>query len=150
MKLKKTVDYHLKATWHSITKMYNQIAAKYESTQTIGYVLINIEKEGTPATKIAPLLGMEPTSLSRLLKNMEKKGLIYRETDENDKRIIRIFLTDYGVLKRKIAKNTIISFNEKVLKKVKKSELKIFYKVIDTINKLASEEKEETDDKKKK
>jgi len=142
MKLKETVDFHLKATWHSLTKMYNQAALKYETSQTIGYVLINVDKEGTPATKIAPLLGMESTSLSRLLKSMEKKGLIYREADEVDKRIVRIFLTDYGVAKRKLAKKTIISFNEKVLKKVKKSDLKIFYKVIDAINEIASDEKQ--------
>lgn len=146
MKLKETVDYHLKSTWHTLTKMYNKVANKYETSQTIGYVLINIDKEGTPATKIAPLLGMEPTSMSRLLKSMEKKGLIYKETDPDDKRIVRIFLTDYGVIKRKIAKNTIIQFNEKIMKKVSQKELKVFYKVINAINDLASEEKS---DKKK-
>ena len=143
MKLRETVDFHLKATWHSLTKMYNQVATKYETSQTIGYVLINVDRKGTPATKIAPLIGMEPTSLSRLLKSMEKKGLIYREADETDKRIVRIFLTEYGVLKRKIAKKTIISFNEKILKKVKKSELKVFYKVMNAINELATDEKKE-------
>lgn len=147
MKLRETVDYHLKATWHSLTKMYNNVANKYETSQTIGYVLINIDKEGTPATKIAPLIGMEPTSLSRLLKSMEKKGLIYREADPTDKRVVRIFLTDYGVLKRKIAKKTIIQFNEKILQKVKKSELKVFYKVMNAINELATEEKEEEQNK---
>lgn len=141
MKLRETVDYHIKATWHSLTKMYNQAAIQLETSQTIGYVLINIDKEGTPATKIAPLLGMEPTSLSRLLKSMEKKGLIYKEIDETDKRIVRIFLTEYGLIKRTLAKKTIIAFNEKILKKVKKSDLKVFYKVIEAINEIANEEK---------
>lgn len=141
MNLRETVDYHLKATWHSLTKMYNQVAQKYEASQTIGYVLINIDKEGTPATKIAKALGMEPTSLSRLLKNMEKKGLIYREADPNDKRVVRIFLTEVGLLKRKVAKNTVIQFNEKILRKVSKKDLKVFYKVINAINELANEEK---------
>lgn len=141
MKLRETVDYHIKATWHSLTKMYNQVAIQLETSQTIGYVLINIDKEGTPATKIAPLLGMEATSLSRLLKSMEKKGLIYKEVDETDKRIVRIFLTEYGLIKRTLAKKTIIAFNEKILKKVKKSDLKIFYKVIEAINEIANEEK---------
>lgn len=148
MNLRETVDYQLKSTWHTLTKMYNRVASKYETSQTIGYVLINIDREGTPATKIAPLLGMEPTSLSRLLKSMEKKGLIYREVDEKDKRIIRIFLTEYGVIKMKIAKKTIVTFNEKILKRVKKSELKVFYKVMNAINELASEDKENKNDKK--
>ena len=112
MNLRETVDYQLKSTWHTLTKMYNRIALKYEISQTIGYVLINISREGTPATKIAPLLGMEPTSLSRLLKSMEKKGFIYKEIDKKDKRIVRIFLTEYGVIKMKIDKKKIVSFNE--------------------------------------
>ncbi len=149
MNIKETVDYQLKATWHSLTKMYNKLATKYEASQTISYVLINIAEEGTPSTKIAPLLGMEPTSLSRLLKSMERKGLIYKESDPNDKRVVRIFLTDYGKVKRTIAQNTIVTFNEKILKKVKKADMKIFYKVINAINELASEEKKESDEKDK-
>lgn len=149
MNIKETVDYQLKATWHSLTRMYNKVAAKYETSQTIGYVLINIAEEGTPVTKIASVIGIEPTSMGRLIKNMEKKGFIYKRTDPDDKRIVRIFLTDYGKIKRTIAKNTIITFNEKVLEKVKKADLKTFYKVINAINELASEEKKEnTEDKK--
>ncbi len=118
MKLQETVDYHIKATWHSITRMYNQIALQHGISQTIGYVLINIDKEGTPATKIAPLMGMEPTSLSRLLKTMEDNGLIYRKGDELDKRIVRIFLTEEGVKKKRIAKKVIKDFNKLVIEKI--------------------------------
>ena len=130
MILKETVDYHIKATWHSITRMYNLFASKYSLSQTIGYVLINVEKEGTPATKIAPLMGMEPTSLSRLLKNMEDNGLIYRKGDETDKRVVRIFLTKEGVKKRKISKQTIINFNAKLLERINTKEMETFIKVL--------------------
>jgi len=67
MEKSETVDYHIKATWHSIFKMYNQIALKYDTSQATGFVLLSIAKEGTPSTTIAPLLGMEATSLSRIL-----------------------------------------------------------------------------------
>jgi len=133
MNLKETVDFHIKSTWHSITRMYNLIAAQYGLSQTIGYVLINIEKEGTPATKIAPLMGMEPTSLSRLLKNMEESGLIFRKGDRTDKRIVRIYLTEKGVAARKISKETILSFNEKLLKKLDEKDLATFIKVFEII-----------------
>jgi len=110
--------------------MYNLFASKYSLSQTIGYVLINVEKEGTPATKIAPLMGMEPTSLSRLLKNMEDNGLIYRKGDETDKRVVRIFLTKEGVKKRKISKQTIINFNAKLLERINTKEMETFIKVL--------------------
>ncbi len=136
MKLEETVDFHVKSTWHAITRMYNQIANNHGLSQTIGYVLINVSKEGTPATKIAPLMGMEPTSLSRLLKNMEESGLIFRKGDKTDKRVVRIFLTREGVQKRKQAKSAIVEFNQRILNKIETKDLDIFIRVSQTINSL--------------
>ena len=65
---------------------------KYDATMSMGFVLLNINsEEGTPATKIAPLMGLEARSLTRLLKSMEEKKLIYREADKNDKRSAIVF-----------------------------------------------------------
>jgi len=142
MKLRETVDYYIKATWHSITRMYNQVALQHGISQTIGYVLINIDKDGTPATKIAPLMGMEPTSLSRLLKTMEDNNFIYRKGDEIDKRVVRIFLTEEGVQKRKIAKKVIKDFNKKVVESIPQEKLSIFLEVITKINQMTNDFKE--------
>lgn len=79
MKREESIDYNIKAAWHAISRMYNQQAVKYGITTSIGFVLLNINsKEGTPATKIAPLMGLESRSLTRMLKSMEEKGLIYK------------------------------------------------------------------------
>ena len=64
MKKKESVDYHIKVCWHAISRMYNQQAAQYDITTSIGFVLINIDPtDGTPATKIAPLMGLSPSKL---------------------------------------------------------------------------------------
>ena len=136
MKPQETVDYHIKATWLSMSKMYNQIASQYGMSMTTGFALINIEKEGTPATKIAPLMGMEPTSLSRILKNMEETELIYREGDKNDKRVVKVFLTKKGIRKKRIAQKAIKEFNEKVREIIPTEDLEVFFKVIMSINDL--------------
>ena len=74
MKPEETVDFHIKRTWQSIAKMYNEVAAGYGATMATGYVLLNIDKElGTPSTALGPKMGMEATSLSRILKSMEEK-----------------------------------------------------------------------------
>src|ERR1700712_4388255 len=97
MKREETVDYHIKMAWHSIARMYNQQAMKYGGTMSIGFALLNIHStEGTPATKIAPMMGLEARSLTRLLKTMEEKGLVYRVADKIDKRSVRIMLTKKG------------------------------------------------------
>lgn len=143
MRRSETVDYQIKATWHAIFKMYNQVASKYDTTQATGFVLLSIAKEGTPSTAIAPLLGMQATSLSRILKNLEDKKLIYRKTDSIDKRKVLIFLTPEGVEKRKIAKKVVSGFNEMVEKEIPSTKLKVFFEVMETINKTVDKYKNE-------
>lgn len=134
MKREETVDYHIKSCWHAISRMYNQKAAGEGFTTAIGFVLININsKEGTPATKIAPMMGLETRSLTRMLKNMEEKGLIFKKPDLLDKRSVRIFLTEEGKRKKEISINTIREFNEQIREVVSESELTNFFKVFEKI-----------------
>ena len=103
MRPQETIDYHIKLAWHAIANLYNQLAAKHELTQATGFVLLNIDdKNGTAATKIAPLMGMQKTSLSRMLKNMENEGLICRKKDKLDGRQVNICLTEKGREKKKV------------------------------------------------
>ena len=107
-----TIDYLLKSAWQNIVNKYNQIAAGYGITQAIGYMLINIEEEGTPVSKLAGLHGVKATSLSRMLNNMEELGLIFREIATTDKRSNIVRLTEFGKEKRKIARSVVKKFNE--------------------------------------
>ena len=75
----KTLDSVIKNTWQAIARMYNEEASQYGASMALGYALLNIDKEGTPSTALAPRLGMEPTSLTRTLKTMEEKGLIVKK-----------------------------------------------------------------------
>lgn len=131
-----TVDYVIKAAWHAIARMYHQKAARHDITMSMGFVLLNIHSEGTPATKIAPLMGLEARSLSRLLKSMEEKGLIYRETDEADKRMVRIVLTKEGKKKKEKARETVLRFNEAVRSQVDPNRLNVFFQVLSDIQKI--------------
>ncbi len=131
MRPEETLDYHIKYSWLAISRMYNQLAAKHNVTQAVGYVLLIIdEKKGTHSTKIGPLMGMEPTGLVRLFKSMENDGLIMRVPDDLDKRKVRICLTERGIEKRKIAKNVVKNFNKKVLNEVSEEEFNTFKEVI--------------------
>jgi len=112
MKQQETIDYLLKVVWQNMSNTYNQIASEFGITQAIGYVLINIDKEGTAVSQLAGLLGVKATSLSRMLNNMEESGLIYREASSGDKRSVKVFLTDFGREKRQVAKGVVRSFNE--------------------------------------
>jgi DNA-binding MarR family transcriptional regulator len=139
MRREETVDHNIKSAWHAISRMYNQQAGKHKITTSIGFVLLNIHTDGTPATKIAPLMGLEARSLTRMLKTMEEKKLIYREPDPVDKRSVRIFLTELGKTKKEVSRETVLSFNNKVREVVPESKLKIFFEVMNEINLLAAQ-----------
>jgi len=142
MKKEQTVDYHIKVVWHAISRMYNQGGAAKGITASSGFVLLNIDIEkGTPATKIAPLLGMEARSLTRMLKSMEENGLIYRKRDALDKRSVRIMLTEEGKTKRDFSRKAVIYFNEKVNEQIPQEKRQTFFEVMATLNKIIEENK---------
>lgn len=133
-------DFDIKTTWLAISKMYNVRAMREDITTNIGFALIHIDEEvGTPATKIAPLMGMEPRSLTRMLSSLEEKGLVYRQADEKDGRVVRIFLTKEGLEKRKVAKDVVLNFNKAIYAKIPQSKLNVFFDVMDSINDLVKE-----------
>jgi DNA-binding MarR family transcriptional regulator len=137
MKKEQTIDFYIKWVWHAISRMYNINAAPEDMTMSIGFVLLNIDLEkGTPATKIGPSIGMEARSLTRMLKTLEEKNWIYRETDPNDKRFVNVFLTELGKKKRKFAREGVIEFNKRIQENIAAADLDVFFKVMKQINGL--------------
>jgi MarR family transcriptional regulator, organic hydroperoxide resistance regulator len=134
MKAEETVDYHIKSAWHAISRMYNVFSTPHDMTMAIGYVLLNIDKKGTPATKIAPALGLEARSLTRMLKSLEEKNWIRREIDTTDKRVVNVYLTEIGKTKRDLARRAVLEFNNAVQEVVSKEKIN---DLIDTISRIS-------------
>jgi len=138
----KTIDYVLRATWMAVSKMYNEEAGKAGSTMATGFALLSIDPEdGTPSTSLGPKMGMEATSLSRILKTMEEKGLIIRKKNPNDGRSVLIYLTEFGKEMRDYSKRVVLRFDEAVKESVSDKDLKTFINVANTILELISEKK---------
>jgi DNA-binding MarR family transcriptional regulator len=121
--------------------MYNEKAMEYDSTMTMGFILLSIDPEGTPSTALGPKMGMEPTSLSRILNTMEERGYIERRPNPNDGRGVLIYLTEQGKEKRDLSKKTVLEFNNSILNHVDEVKMKHFFEVIDFIK--AKVEKDE-------
>lgn len=137
MKREETIDHHIRMAWHGIARFYNQQAAAFGGTMSIGFALLTIHgDEGTPATKIAPQMGLEPRSLTRLLKSMEDNKLIVRRADKNDGRSVRVYLTKEGKKRREDAKQIVIRFNEAVREEISVQKLNTFFDVIQQIQQL--------------
>lgn len=133
-------DFVVRHSWHRISRMYNQRAAEHDLTMSIGFILMSVDKEGTPSTQLGPRMGMEPTSLSRTIKTMEERRLIRREEDLVDKRKVLIFLTPEGVEMRKMVRNFVVGFNERIYAKIPKSKLQAFFEVAEQVDELIEDE----------
>jgi len=137
-----TIDYALRATWQSVAKMYNEEAKHFGTTMAVGFTLLSIDpKTGTPSTSLGPKMGMEATSLSRILKSMEEKGLIIRRPNPDDGRGVLIHLTPFGLEKREDSKDVVLRFNDVIKQNVNEGKLKNFFEVMETINNLITEKK---------
>jgi DNA-binding MarR family transcriptional regulator len=120
--------------------MYSQYGQDFEISPSSGFVLLNIDVEkGTPATKIAPLMGLEARSLTRILKALEQKKWIIRKKDPLDGRLVRIFLTKMGREKRSFSSGSVKAFNKHILRKITEGELQSFLKVTAIVNEIASD-----------
>jgi DNA-binding MarR family transcriptional regulator len=119
--------------------MYNHQASIQGMTMSYGFILMMVEKDGTPSTQLGPKMGMEPTSLSRTLNAMEKEGLIRRSEGHDDRRKVLIFLTEEGLKKRREVRSFLLQFNEKLRSRISDIELSNFLNVMDALDELIDE-----------
>jgi DNA-binding MarR family transcriptional regulator len=132
----------IRSSWIELFKFYNDQASKEGGTLSMAFVLLTInEKYGTPVTKIAPRMNMEPNSLSRLLKSLEEKGYISKRKDLSDKRKVYICLTKSGLKLRDKASEKLFALEKIIKSKISNTELTSFFNVLDYISEILESEK---------
>lgn len=137
VKHQETIDYFLKIVWQTMANRYNQLVTEFGITQSIGYLLINIdETEGTTVSQAAALLGLKSTSLSRMLNQLETTGLIYRESNAGDKRSVKIYLTPLGKEKRHQARVIVRQFNNYLDANISEADKNHLIETLKKLNKL--------------
>lgn len=63
-----------------------------------------VDNDGMMVTRLAKLSLMEQSRMTRIVDQMDARGLVRRATDEKDKRRVRVFLTSAG---RKMAEELV-------------------------------------------
>jgi len=136
MKPEDTIDFHIRWAWYNISRMYNMQASKFGGSMAIAITILNIEKDGTPSTKLAPKMGMEPRSLTRMIKTLQDNGVIEKRADKDDKRMVRLFLTKEGKKLRKQATNIVVQFNQKIREEIPDEELEQCFNTLNKVNQI--------------
>ncbi|MDQ1255206.1 MAG: hypothetical protein QG646_4485 [Euryarchaeota archaeon] len=97
--------------------------------------IIGVEGEMMPST-IGKYTGMDKSSLTHLVDDLEKKGIVYRKNDPGDRRKVLVSLTSKG-LKCYNNLNTITAeMADELLEYINEEELDDFIKSLETMTRI--------------
>ena len=84
----------------NLTTHYNAVLRQYSSQLSLttpqAFHLLSIPVDGISMTGLANRLGLDTSTLTRNIQKLEKMGLVRREKDKKDRRILVAHLTDKG------------------------------------------------------
>ncbi len=76
--------------------------------------IISIPSDGIEMSELAIKLGLDNSTITRLIVRLEKKGLVVREQSKKDKRAIKVLLKTKGSKLQQDIENKIESLGEKI------------------------------------
>jgi MarR family transcriptional regulator, organic hydroperoxide resistance regulator len=80
-----------------ITKFYNRRLRRFGITYNHLFILTCLwEQDGVNVKDLSKQLVLESSSLTGHLDRLERRGLVHRQDDPEDRRAVRVFLTDQG------------------------------------------------------
>lgn len=117
MKLTQCINYLLTTAQHSVFQYLNGKLSEYDVTPSQYGVLSCLwQREFATPKQISEILCLETSTISGVLDRMQKKGLIDRVINRNDRREVRVVPTEKGKALEEPISKIIDEVNEEVLK----------------------------------
>lgn len=101
--------------------------------RVLRYLFVNKDKI-IYQSDIEKEMDLRRSTISGILKTMEKNGLIKRENSKNDTRKKEVSLTDLSIQKHEEMKEKINKFEKEMLKGISLEEKEAFFRVIDKLS----------------
>jgi len=96
--------------------------------------------EGVTQKELAEKHGVKPATITGMLSKLEANHYVYRVPDENDKRVMRVFLTPEGRHMAKEGEKFMIKLTEKMFHDFTAEELQTYQRLMEKIkNNLQSD-----------
>lgn len=117
MELTQCINYLLTTAQHNVFQYLSLKLAEYDITPSQYGVLSCLWQRGVAAPKqIAEILCLETSTISGVLDRMQKKDLIHRVTNKEDRREIKVVITEKGRALQAPVQKIIDDVNKEVLK----------------------------------
>lgn len=91
------------------------------------------EHDGCSQKELAKLCHIEPATMTSLLAHLERNGLIYRQPNPKDRRILNVYLTEKGRERQKKVQQVFEQINEESFKGFNEEERQ---QTIDYLNRM--------------
>jgi DNA-binding MarR family transcriptional regulator len=115
-----------------------KIAGKFKElskNQPMVIKIIGIEGEIMPST-LGKYTGMEKSSLTRMVDDLEKKGIVFRKTDPEDRRKVLVSLTEKGLDCYNYLSQITTEMAEEILQFVDDKDVEDYLQSLETIVKI--------------
>ena len=117
MELTQCINYLLTTAQHSVFQYLNGKLSEYDVTHSQYGVMICLwQREFATPKQISEILCLETSTISGVLDRMQKKGLIDRVINRDDRREVRVVPTEKGKALQEPISKIIDEVNEEVLK----------------------------------
>ena len=136
MNSQRSIGFEIKTLDNMITRkiIQNSKDELFPITQVQFIIIKHINKNNKVYQKdLEELLHMRRSTISGILKTMEKNNLIKRIDSNEDARVKQIVLTDKCIEYKKKIKKRKLEFDKLLSKDISPEELKVFFKVVDKI-----------------
>lgn len=94
---------------------------------------------------IADIIQKDKNSVTKFIDSLEKKGLVYRAVNKNDRRINNIIVSEEGMKLKDKTTEVAVNMMGNVLKNIKEEDLIAFDKVMNQIKKNIDEAEKEVE-----
>ena len=115
-----------------------KIAGKFKElskNQPMVIKIIGMEGEVMPST-MGKYTGMEKSSLTRMVDDLENKGIVYRKTDPDDRRKVLVSLTEKGMTYFNYLNEITAEMADEILKFVDEKDIEDFIQSLETMVKI--------------
>ena len=112
-----------------------KIAGKFNElskNQPMVIKIISMEGEMMPST-IGKYTGMEKSSLTRMVDDLEKKGIVSRKTDPDDRRKVLVSLTEKGLEYYNCLNKITAEMADEILKFVDEKDIEDYVQSLETM-----------------
>lgn len=117
MELTQCINYLLTTAQHAVFQYLNLKLLEYDITPSQYGVLSCLwEKEYATSKQISEILCLELSTISGVLDRMQKKNLVDKVVNKDDRREVRIYVTQKGKLLQEPIQRIIEEVNQEVLK----------------------------------